>query len=225
MSSRASPGGSSALRTRCTRRSLLVTVPSDSHHAAAAGSTTSASSAVFVRKMSCTTMWSSALEQPQRARSVGLGLRGVLADDVERAQVAALHRLEHLAQVPSARRPEGCVPYSRSNLARRSAFSTSCPPTNLLGIAPMSPPPCTLFWPRSGTRPDPYRPTCPVSSARLMIANTLSTALWCSVMPSVQQTCARSARAYAWAISRIVSAATPVMRAACSSVYGSTLPR
>ena len=34
MSSRASPGGSSALRTRCTRRSLLVTVPSDSHHAA-----------------------------------------------------------------------------------------------------------------------------------------------------------------------------------------------
>ena len=35
------PGGLSALRTRCTRRSLLVTVPSDSHQAAAAGSTTS----------------------------------------------------------------------------------------------------------------------------------------------------------------------------------------
>ena len=32
MSSRASPGGSSALRTRWTRRSLEVTVPSDSHH-------------------------------------------------------------------------------------------------------------------------------------------------------------------------------------------------
>ena len=47
MSSRA-PGraASSALRTRCTRRSLLVTVPSDSHQPAAAGSTTSASSAV-----------------------------------------------------------------------------------------------------------------------------------------------------------------------------------
>ena len=42
MSSRASPGGSSALRTRCTRRSLFVTVPSLSHHAADAGSTTSA---------------------------------------------------------------------------------------------------------------------------------------------------------------------------------------
>ena len=37
MSSRASPGGSSALRTRCTRRSLFVTVPSASHHDAADG--------------------------------------------------------------------------------------------------------------------------------------------------------------------------------------------
>ncbi len=55
MSSRAPPGGSSALRTRCTRLSLLVTVPSDSHHDAAAGRTTCANSEVFVRKMSCTT--------------------------------------------------------------------------------------------------------------------------------------------------------------------------
>ena len=47
MSSRAAPGGSSALRTRCTRRSLFVTVPSDSHQAAAAGKTTCASSAVL----------------------------------------------------------------------------------------------------------------------------------------------------------------------------------
>ena len=58
MSSRAWPGGSSARRTRCTRRSEFVTVPSASHQLAEAGSTTSASSAVLVRKMSCTTMWS-----------------------------------------------------------------------------------------------------------------------------------------------------------------------
>ena len=57
-SSRALPGGLSAARTRCTRRSLLVTVPSASHQLAEAGSTTSASSAVAVRKMSCTTRWS-----------------------------------------------------------------------------------------------------------------------------------------------------------------------
>ena len=55
-SSRASPGGSSALRTRWTRRSEFVTVPSLSAHAADAGRTTSASSAVAVRKMSWTTM-------------------------------------------------------------------------------------------------------------------------------------------------------------------------
>ncbi len=58
MSSFASPGGSSAFRTLCTRRSLLVTVPSHSAQAAAAGRTTSAISAVRVRKMSCTTIWS-----------------------------------------------------------------------------------------------------------------------------------------------------------------------
>ena len=46
MSSRASPGGSSALRHRWTRRSELVTVPSASAHDADPGSTTSASSAV-----------------------------------------------------------------------------------------------------------------------------------------------------------------------------------
>ena len=56
MSSRASLGGSIALRTRCTRRSLLVTVPSDSHHEAEEGNTTSAISAVRVISRSCTTM-------------------------------------------------------------------------------------------------------------------------------------------------------------------------
>src|SRR5918994_465689 len=46
-SSFAWPGGASALRTRCTRRSLFVTVPSDSNAEFAAGSTTSAISAVL----------------------------------------------------------------------------------------------------------------------------------------------------------------------------------
>ena len=59
MSSRALPGGSRALRTRCTRRSLLVTVPSDSKAALEAGNTTSASSAVLVMNRSCTIRQSS----------------------------------------------------------------------------------------------------------------------------------------------------------------------
>ena len=54
MSSRALPGGSSALRTRWTRRSELVTVPSVSKALLAAGRITSAISAVFVMKMSWT---------------------------------------------------------------------------------------------------------------------------------------------------------------------------
>ncbi len=63
MSSRAWPGGSSALRTRCTRRSELVTVPSASHHEADDGNTTSAYSAVFVKTMSCTIRKSSPSQQ------------------------------------------------------------------------------------------------------------------------------------------------------------------
>ena len=50
----ASPGGSTAFRTRCTRRSVLVKVPSFSAKEAA-GSTTCACLADSVKKMSCTT--------------------------------------------------------------------------------------------------------------------------------------------------------------------------
>jgi len=57
-SERACPGGSTALRTRCTRRSVLEKVPpfSAKH---VAGRTTWANSAVSVRKMSWTTKSSS----------------------------------------------------------------------------------------------------------------------------------------------------------------------
>jgi hypothetical protein len=47
-----------------------------------------------------------------------------------------------------------------------------------------------------------------------MRAKTLSTALWCSVIPSVQQSWAVFAFAYACATSRIVSAGTPVSASA-----------
>ena len=74
MSSRAPGGGSIALRTRCTRRSLEVTVPSASHQVAVAGSTTSATSAVSVRNMSCTTRCSSP-DSSLRARPVSASER------------------------------------------------------------------------------------------------------------------------------------------------------
>ena len=86
----------------------------------------------------------------------------------------------------------------------------------------MSPPPCTLFWPRSGLSPAPGRPTCPHNKARLINDNTLSTPLWCSVIPSVQQICAVFALPKACASSRIASAGTPVTLLPCSSVHSST---
>ena len=42
------------------------------------------------------------LEEMPRAEVVGLRLHGVLADDVERGQLAVLHGLEHLREVPAA---------------------------------------------------------------------------------------------------------------------------
>ncbi len=51
-----------------------------------------------------------------------------------------------------------------------------------------------------------------------MSASTLSTALWCSVMPRVQQIMALGACANAWASSRMASAGTPVSCSAYSSV-------
>ena len=68
--------------------------------------------------------------------------------------------------------PERCQPrfagttqsQSASHLRRRSSFSTYWKPGSRSGSAPMSPPPWTLFWPRSGLRPLPHLPTWPVSS-------------------------------------------------------------
>ena len=86
---------------------------------------------------------------------IGLRLRRILADDVERVELSAI------------RPPRTCAvrfqPFfcgsaafqARSNFARFAGSSTSWPPGNLLGIAPMSPPPCTLFCPRSGQSPLP----------------------------------------------------------------------
>ena len=55
-----------------------------------------------------------------------------------------------------------------------------------------------------------------------MSDSTLSTPLWCSVMPRVQHSWARSAQAKAWASSRMASAGTPVSISPRSSVHSST---
>ena len=53
-------------------------------------------------------------QQTHRARLVGLAARGILADDVDRAQLAMVHGLEHLAEVPAfVHREVGAAPRPR----------------------------------------------------------------------------------------------------------------
>ena len=55
-----------------------------------------------------------AAEQAHRARLVSLAACRILADDVDRAQVTTVHRLEHLAQVPAfLAREVGAAPRAR----------------------------------------------------------------------------------------------------------------
>ncbi len=99
-----------------------------------------------------------ALQQPLRPVLIGLRLGRILADGVERAQLAVLHGLEHLGHVPPVlglqRHAPGLLELGRT----AGSVVQSWNPTRRLGIAPMSPPPCTLFWPRSGFTPEPYLP-------------------------------------------------------------------
>ena len=85
-----------------------------------------------------------ALEPPGHRGGVRVGLHGVLTDDEEVGELPS-----SIASIISDR----VMPYfggrvtsqMRSNFARCSAFSTSWKPGRFFGIAPMSPPPWTLF--------------------------------------------------------------------------------
>ena len=109
-SARACPGGSSALRTRCTRRSLEVTVPSSSHHEARRGQHDVGDLGGLRQEHVLHDDVLEALEQLDRALLVGLRLHRVLAEDVERLERAVLHRLEHLREVPALRRRDRGAP-------------------------------------------------------------------------------------------------------------------
>ena len=122
ISSRAPGGGSIALRTRCTRRSLLVTVPSDSHHVAAAGSTTSASSAVSVQEdVLHHQVFEARRAAAARGRCRPPSCTGFSPIDVEAVHLAALHRVEHLATDASPASAESATPQAASNFARAAS--------------------------------------------------------------------------------------------------------
>ena len=130
-------------------------MPSDSAQPAQPGRTTSASSAVRVRKRSCTTRWSSPSSRPTARCLSASDCAGFSPIDVHALQLAVLHRLEHPGQVQARLATGSDAPQAASNFARAASSVTSWNPGSLFGIAPMSPPPCTLFWPRSGCSPAP----------------------------------------------------------------------
>ena len=157
MSSRASPGGSSALRTRCTRRSLLVTVPSDSHQLARrreddVGELAGLRQEDVLHDQACSSSCSSCIG----AMLIGFGLRRILADDVERCRARRVRslRTSRVRFYPALGRQCG-APRALELRAALPGPRRFGRPDTCSGIAPMSPPPCTLFWPRSGQTPDP----------------------------------------------------------------------
>ena len=114
---RASPGGSSALRPSCTRRSVLVKVPVFSGKAEA-GSTTSAYQAVSVRKMSCTTRCSRAARAPRACAEVRVGHGRVLAHDVHAPHLARVDGVHDLHDGEARAAVERRLFHSASNRCR-----------------------------------------------------------------------------------------------------------
>ncbi len=156
MSSRAWPGGSSALRTRWTRRSLFVTVPSRLAPARRGGQDDVGELRGLRQEDVLHDDVLEAVEQVLDVVGVGVGLDRVLAEDEHRRQLAAIDRVEHLGHVPAVLAAGSSRPRRASNFATASgSVSRSWKPGRRFGIAPMSPPPCTLFWPRSGLSPEP----------------------------------------------------------------------
>jgi hypothetical protein len=87
-----------------------------------------------------------------------------------------------------------------------------------IGMRPASEAPWTLFWPRSGCRPVPGRPTWPQSSASEIRQRELSVPWMCWETPMPQKIIAARAPAKVRATSRIIAASTPQTGAIFSGV-------
>ena len=133
-----------------------------------AGSTTSASSAGLRQE---DVLHDEEVEPLQAARGVAAG-RPRTAPGSRRSRTACVSSPRSIAsnicaEVPAALRSGARRPRrARTSRATRVVLARPGSRAACSGIAPMSPPPCTLFCPRSGLRPEPYRPTCPVRAAR-----------------------------------------------------------
>ena len=111
MSSRASPGGSTALRTRCTRRSLLMTVPSVSAQLAAAGQHHVGHAGGLGHEDVLHDQEVQAPEELLVLVLVGVGLHRVLPDDVHAPDLAVRYGVHHLGLVQALVFRQGSAPY------------------------------------------------------------------------------------------------------------------
>ena len=96
---------------------------------------------------------------------VRVGLRRILADDLERGELPPRHGVQHLREIQPVLGWIVVPPQRADPIAGRAVLLDVLEPGQLVRIAPMSPPPCTLFWPRSGLQPLPHLPIGP-SAAR-----------------------------------------------------------
>ena len=110
-SSRASPGGSTALRTRCTRRSLLMTVPSVSAQLAAAGKHHVGHPGRLGHEDVLHHQEVQAPEELLVLVLVGVGLHRVLPDDVHAPDLAVGHGVHHLGLVLADLLRQRSAPY------------------------------------------------------------------------------------------------------------------
>ena len=117
-SGRDSPTGGTTRRTRWTRRSELVKVPSFSANEAA-GSTTSASSAVSCRKMSCTTRKSSRSKASRACARFGSVSSGFSPTTyMQRMPPRRMSSTMSVARMPSP--AGGAAPHSAANFSSTS---------------------------------------------------------------------------------------------------------
>ncbi len=181
-SSRASPGGSTALRTRCTRRSVFVKVPSFSAKQAE-GSTTSASRAVSVRKMSCTTRKSRARRLFSAWFRSGSRDHRVLADDVERLDRPGVRRGQHLGHRQAGRGRQAVTPQACSNFGARAGVGHLLVAGEHIGQAAHVAGALHVVLAAQGVHPGSGMPMLPHSMARLASDLTLSVPVVCWVIP------------------------------------------
>ena len=92
-------------------------------------------------------------------------------------------------------------------------------PGYIIGISPTSEAPCTLFWPRSGCRPVPGRPTCPVIIVSAIRQRALSVPWMCCEMPMPHRIIDARDVANRRATSRIFGAGMPQTGAIASGLY------